>query len=394
MICGNANTEHCTMAGKPMARVIESNDRLTASLLPHLPQGNLVMSTFSLGTVLGMVLAGSKENTKKQLLGVFGTDKDEEVEDGFQQVLQVVKGFKESPDVKLHLANKLYSEEKFKVLPAYTKILKSSFGTSPESKSFVEHPGASQKAINEWVEEQTNKKIKDLLPDGSVNSNTRVVLVNAIYFKGDWKNKFDPKLTKELDFNVDKDTKVKVPMMFQEAKYSLLEDIKELDGASALRMPYKGESLDMVFILPKENSNLAKLEKKLSDVKLSKVFDDFGHESKVKAFIPKFKVESSLELNEPLNAVGIKDMFDQSSADLSGISGANNLFVSVVVQKAFIEVNEEGAEAAAATGAVVMFRSLPPPTPVFKCDRPFYYMIRERSSGLVLFSGRIVNPKD
>ena len=149
----------------------------------------------------------------------------------------------------------------------------------------------------------------------------------------------------------------------------------------------------MVFILPKENSNLAKLEKKLSDVKLSKVFDDFGHESKVKAFIPKFKVESSLELNEPLKAVGIKDMFDQSSADLSGISGANNLFVSVVVQKAFIEVNEEGAEAAAATGAVVMFRSLPPPTPVFKCDQPFYYMIRERSSGLVLFSGKIVNPQ-
>ena len=147
-----------------MARVIESNDRLTASLLPHLPQGNLVMSTFSLGTVLGMVLAGSKENTKKQLLSVFGTDKDEEVEDGFQQVLQVVKGFKESPDVKLHLANKLYSEEKFKVLPAYTNIVENSFGTSPESMSFVEHPDSSQKAINEWVEEQTNKKIKDLLP--------------------------------------------------------------------------------------------------------------------------------------------------------------------------------------------------------------------------------------
>ena len=147
-----------------MARVIESNDRLTASLLPHLPQGNLVMSTFSLGTVLGMVLAGSKENTKMQLLGVFGTDKDEELEDGFQQVLLIVKGFKESPDVKLHLANKLYSEERFKVLPAYTKILKSSFGTSLGSMSFVEDPGASQKAINQWVEEQTNQKIKDLLP--------------------------------------------------------------------------------------------------------------------------------------------------------------------------------------------------------------------------------------
>ena len=133
-------------------------------------------------------------------------------------------------------------------MSAYTKILKSSFGTSLGSMSFVEYPGASQKAINEWVEEQTNQKIKDLLPDGSVDINTKIVLVNAIYFKDDWNNKFDPKLTEELDFNVDKDTKVKVPIMLREAKYSLMEDIKELDGASALRMPYNGESLGMVFI--------------------------------------------------------------------------------------------------------------------------------------------------
>jgi len=371
---------------------VASNDQMTASLVPHLPAGNLVMSSFSLGTVLGMVLAGARDKTKEQLLTFFGGRSEESVASGFRELLEVVKTHKEGGNVTLQTANRIYSEDTFTVLPEYSGHLEAHYQAKPMAVSFMGQPEKSRQEINTWVSGQTNDKIKDLIPSGAVDGNTRVVLVNALYFKGDWMRKFDAKHTQDQDFHVDEKTQVKVPMMYQKQKFGL-KTIKELDDAAALRMPYKGESLDMILVLPNKKSSLESVEKKMQALDLAQAFSRMP-EAKVKTYVPKFKVESTLELNAPLEKVGISSMFDAGSADLSGISGQRDLFVSLVVQKAFIEVNEEGAEAAAATGAVMMMRSMKMPIdePTFRCDRPFAFMIRERSSGLVLFSGRVVNP--
>ena len=207
------------------------------------------------------------------------------------------------------------------------------------------------------MSDQTNSKIKDLLPSGSVSSDTRVVLVNALYFKGDWATKFDPKRTTESDFFVDSKTKVRVQMMRQKAKFGL-KTIQELDNATALRMPYKGETLDMIIILPNEKSSLNAVEEKMKTVDMTLALSEFFDGENVRTTIPKFKVESTLELNEPMKRIGVNDVFDMGSADLSGISGKKDLYVSLIVQKAFIEVNEEGAEAAAATRAVTRMKSM------------------------------------
>lgn len=369
---------------------VRSNDQMTTSLLPHLPTGNLVMSSFSLGTVLGMVLAGARDKTKEQILRLFGLTEEHQIASGFKELGMVVKTHQEGGNVTLQTANRIYSEQGFSILPDYSQHLEQHYGAKPVSVSFVEQAEKSRQEINGWVSDQTNSKIKDLLPSGSVSSDTRVVLVNALYFKGDWANKFNPKQTVELDFFVDPKTTVKVPMMRQKAKFGL-KTIKELDDATALRMPYKGETLDMILILPNEKVGLDATEKKMQTIDLAPALADFYERGNVHTTIPNFKVESTLQLNEPMKMMGVTDVFDMGSADLSGISGKRDLFVSLVVQKAFIEVNEEGAEAAAATGAVMNMRSMVI-DPEFLCNRPFYYMIRERSSGQVLFSGRVVNP--
>jgi len=180
-------------------------------------------------------------------------------------------------------------------------------------------------------------------------------------------------------------------MMYQEQKFGLLENIAELEGASALQMPYKGENMDMVLVLPHQKSDIVSLENQMAKANLSQVLGSFGPKTNVEIYIPKFKVESTLELNKPIQNIGITDIFDVSKADLSGMTGNKNLYVSTVIQKAFVEVNEEGAEAAAATGAVFMSKSAPM-SKIFECNRPFIFLIREKSSGLVLFSGRMINP--
>jgi len=388
----SADLRSLKMTESAKASAVTSNDQMTISIMEHLSAGNLVMSSFSLGTVLGMVLAGARDKTKEQLLSFFGSQSEEMVASGFRELLDVVKTQKESGNVTLQTANRIYSENTFNILAEYSGHLEAHYKAQPISVSFMGQPEKSREDINTWVSDQTNSKIKDLLPSGAVDGNTRIVLVNAIYFKGDWMRKFDPERTEDQDFHVNPETQVKVPMMYQKAKFGL-KTVNELDDAEALRIPYKGESMDMILILPNEKSNLDSLEKKMKGVDLSQAFSNMS-ETKVKTFVPKFKIESTLRLNEPLQRVGITSMFDSGTADLSGISGNKDLFVSLVVQKAFIEVNEEGAEAAAATGAIMMTRSMPVPMiePTFRCDRPFYFMIRERSSGLVLFSGRVVNP--
>jgi len=254
--------------------------------------------------------------------------------------------------------------------------------------NFGGDPNGSRLTINQWVEDKTNAKIKDLLPDGTINSMTAAVLVNAVYFKGDWLNKFDPNSTQPGDFKASPSVKFRVNLMHATKKFDYGRN-RDLEF-HVLQMPYKGEELSMVVLLPFADDGLEALEGKLNaEVLLNAVQET--RNMKVEVTLPKFKIEESIDLTEKLGLMGIVDLFSDS-ADLSGVTADVPLKVSKVVHKSFIEVNEEGAEAAAATGAVMMLRCMPAPPPLFTADHPFLFGIFDKRTEVFLFWGRIAHP--
>ncbi|XP_060063867.1 LOW QUALITY PROTEIN: leukocyte elastase inhibitor-like [Ylistrum balloti] len=246
---------------------------------------------------------------------------------------------------------------------------------------------AARREINDWVSTQTAEKIQDLLPQGSLNPLTAMVLVNAIYFKGDWKTKF--KVTKDMTFHSLKGQEKTVKMMFQKAtKFPLKHD----DDKKVLELPYKGNSLSMVIILPDDRDGLSALEEKLTPSALKGLMTDMPP-IKVEVFLPKFKLKSGFELSEVFQQMGMKDLFDKTKADLSGIDASRMSYVSAIFHQAFVDVNEEGTEAAAATATavVMMKRSLPRPPLQFKADHSFMFVIEDNRSDTILFVGRFVD---
>jgi serine protease inhibitor len=303
---------------------------------------------------------------------------------------------KTNKKITLNSANRIYYSIDNFLHKTYVQSTRELFLAEPIGMNFG-RAEQSRTAINQWVEEETNKKIQELIPEGSFNALTKLVLVNAIYFKGNWDVKFDKSKTQKRDFHVSPTQTVQTDMMFSTNKYGMLSDVKDLQGATALDMPYKGKRLSMIFLLPNHNHNsLADLEEAMSKVADLNSILRFGRKTKVKVTLPRFKLESQFDLVQPLMQLGMTDMFDENKADFSGMTGGTNkgLFVSQVAQKAFIEVNEEGAEATAATFAVVQSRSgwVYPPTPTFTCNRPFMFLIRDNLTGMILFSGHVTDP--
>ena len=256
-----------------------------------------------------------------------------------------------------------------------------------EEITFSENEKAA-KTINGWVEKQTNSKIKGLFTKDDFGGSTELVLVNALYFKGKWLNKFRKAGTANQKFHVTTSKTVEMPMMRNQGQYSvtILEDLK----AKALPLPYTGESFHMVIILPDEKNGLDAVEQRLPKFDFAKGFE-FSRPMVYQVSVPKFKIESTFELKETMESLGVQDIFVQGKADLSGISdNANNLHVSRIVQKAFVEANEEGSEAAGTT-AVVVTKSRPQ---TFVCDHPFIFFIKDSKTGLILFMGRMVDPSE
>ena len=253
-------------------------------------------------------------------------------------------------------------------------------------------------SINSWVEEQTNQKIKDFLSPNSVNNLTVLVLINAIYFKSAWNNNFNDFSTREADFFVSKKEKIKVKLMFQKverASYYCSIDL----SCQVLKLPYRFGALSMFILLPdKTSSSLKDLEKKLTADHLVNIDSGFEQCPDVNLWLPKFKMEENLELKEVLCNLGMKSIFELGSADLSGIDGTKDLYVSSVVHKAFLDVNEEGTEAAAATAMMMQTAGccavVSREDPVeFRADHPFLFFIREERAKAILFLGRAVAPK-
>lgn len=352
-------------------------------------KGNLIISSFSLMTAMGMVYLGTSGKTEKQMKSsLFNSKPKEEVGKLNQYVTDKwVTDVAENPNANFFKgANRIWVDKSFKLLPEYEKSVKKYYFTVPRTEDFATQAEKARKDMNEFVANQTDNMLKDFLSKGSVSSSTKVVLINALYMKGVWATKFAPKDTEEADFHVDKKTKVKVQMMHVKAKFrwTVFDE-----GATALELPYKGDTATMVIILPDKDKDLYAIEKKMYKKDFATMFER-GPPRKAHVWIPRWKTGKMLDLEKPLKALGNTHLFD--NADLGGMTKQAGLRLSKVIQECIIEVDEEGTKAAAATAVAASARSIPSPPLKFKADRPFVFAIVEKATGLLAYSGRIVDP--
>ncbi|KAI3355079.1 hypothetical protein L3Q82_017961, partial [Scortum barcoo] len=295
----------------------------------------------------------------------------------------------------LSLANRLYGEQSYQFVEDFLAETRKHYNAELESVDFKSSAEAARVNINGWVEKQMEGKIKDLLTPDAVDGSTKLALVNAIYFKGNWNKQFKEEMTVDAQFRVNKNDTKPVKLMCQKSTFSLTS----IPGASCqiLEMPYEGEKLSMLIFLPDDmqddTTGLEKLEKELTYEKFVEwTRPDMMGQTEVEVRLPRFKMEETYDLKDVLISMGMTDAFDVTMSDFSGMSPANDLVLSKVVHKAFVEVNEEGTEAAAATGAIMTERSIMIPA-TFIADHPFLFFIRHNPSKSVLFAGRYCSPE-
>ncbi|KAJ4925474.1 hypothetical protein JOQ06_018204 [Pogonophryne albipinna] len=302
---------------------------------------------------------------------------------------------KDDAPYALSLANRLYGEQSYQFVERFLEETKTYYSAELESVDFKASAEAVRVNINSWVEGQTQGKIKDVLAEGVVDNMTTLVLVNAIYFKGKWDKQFKEGSTVDAPFKMNKNDSKSVKMM-QEKSTFLITSITEFN-CQILEMPYKGKDLSMLIFLPNEiedeTTGLEKLEKELTYEKFVEwTHSDMMSETEVEVRLPRFKMEESCDLKDILISMGMVDAFDVRMSDFSGMSPANDLVLSKVVHKAFVEVNEEGTEAAAATAGMLTERALLVPF-TFIADHPFLFFIRHNVTKSVLFAGRYCSPE-
>jgi serpin B len=351
--------------------------------------GNLFLSPYSISTALAMTFAGAGTDTSKEMRRTLHLpEQDEVVHSGFEALQKQLFPAK-AGEVELVEANRLFAQKSFVFRPEFLDLVAQRYSAPVESLDFIKESEASRQHINGWVAKQTRDKIKDLLAPGVINDQTRLVLTNAIYFKAQWRSPFDKEQTQKQNFFTSSG-KVKVPLMEQTGNFGYAER----DKVQVLELPYVGNSLAMVVVLPKKRDGLAEVEKSLSPEMLSKWLGAL-QSNEVEVSLPRFRIEGTFSLGEPLGALGMKAAFDcdGGSADFSGMDGQRDLCISAVIHKAFVQVDESGTEAAAATAVVMNKADAVGPQPVsFRADHPFLFFIRDRQSGSILFWGRLTNP--
>jgi serpin B len=370
--------------------VVNANNQFALDLYLQLKKstGNIFFSPYSISTALAMTYEGARGKTAQEMQSVFHFPTDEKLRrSSFAAIQNQIN--KSDSKYKLSIANALWAQNDYSFLSEYTNVLQQYYGGKATNVDFKNSTEESRQIINKWVEDKTNNKIKNLFPAGSLDSMTRLVLTNAIYFKGTWIKQFEKKQTRDTDFRVNATSIVKVPMMQrtgEDAKFNYTES----DNLQILEMPYEGDKLSMIVLLPK-NDNLSSLESSLS---LGKINDWRSklREQRVDVFMPKFTFDTKYSMNETLANMGMPTAFTYS-ADFSGMDGTQDLYIQKVIHQAFVDVNEEGTEAAAATGVSVGLKSaMPQQTPIFRADHPFVFIIQDKENGNILFLGRVSNP--
>lgn len=375
-------------------------------------EGNLFFSPFSISTCLAMTYAGANGGTAKEMAQVLHLQNNPvDTAKSFAGLQAQLNDAQKGNGIELSTANGLWAQQQHAFVPAFLATARDQYQAHLKEVDFSTAAEPARQEIDDWVSTKTRGKIADLLPPGVLNTFTRLVLVNAIYFKGRWAETFKTNLTAIDFFTVTSARKVQIPLMHLKARFRYAE----LDGFQLLELPYAASEtpagspapgpliarpanappdagrLSLVVLLPKDPDGLKPLENSLGEAALANWLARAAPRQ-VDVFFPKFKMTAQFRLAQTLAGMGMPRAFSPQ-ADFSGMDGERDLFISAVVHKAFVEVNEEGTEAAAATGiAIEMTAVVPRPAPVFRADHPFIFLIRDELSGSVLFLGRVVDP--
>jgi serpin B len=387
-----------TTAASDRAEAARGNNAFAIELYGQLRNqtGNLFFSPEGISTALAMAYAGARADTAAEMaktlhftmppghlhpaMGALLRDRNA-AHDGYQ----------------LKEADALWVQTGYSLLPEFIKLNKDNYEADLNHVDFISATEASRQTINIWVEQRTENKIRELLQPGSLDRYTRLVLTNAIYFKGDWEERFKKEDTKGEDFWLFAARAIKTPLMH------LTKGFNYFDGVSfqALEIPYKKKELSMIVLLPKAMEGLSAFEQSLTPANMQQLLGQL-RPARTAVAIPKFKMEAQFRLTDTLIAMGMKEAFDMKMADFSGVASREtmqrdgNLSISAVIHKAYVDVNEAGTEAAAATAvSVIALAARPtPPTPpiIFRADHPFMFLIRDNRSGGILFIGRVTNP--
>lgn len=370
--------------------VVKGNTEFALNLYEKLKseKGNLFFSPYSISTALAMTYGGARGKTETQMAKTLCFKLDQaQLHPAFGQLELKLKENLDTGSILLNTANSIWPQDKYLFLKNYTNMLEKNYNVTVTPVNYKGNLEKVCKQINTWVEEKTVNKIKDLIQPIHLNKLTRLVLVNAIYFKGNWASQFNKEHTKDAPFWITPEDSIDVPMMFKKGKFGYGEH----DSLQILELPYKGREISMFVILPLEKEGLDRLQKNLTVEKLTE-WTKHTSTKEVKVYLPKFKVTSQFDLSKTLISMGMVNAFTKNKANFSGMDGKKKwLYISSVIHKAFVDVNEEGTEAAAATAVAMRALSMPEPPPVVLADHPFLFVIRENSKQNILFIGRIVD---
>ena len=377
--------------------VCSSSNTFTQQLYVQLSIGkkeNLLLSGFSITTAMAMIFLAARDEASKEIQECFGfhTDLDEH-KLGYKDILKHLASCN-NKDAELIISQKIFADNRLEIPELFTVDTHDSFGAETTKLDLAEP--ASADIINKWVKEATKGKIESIANGNDFNSDTLMMLLNAIYFKCNWDQKFNSDNTKEQDFYLsgqEAGPKVKAQMMTLGDVNLQTIFIRSLD-ARAVELPYKGNKFSMIFILPEREDGFDEMDQRLRDVDLNNELSFGKGRTKFNVKIPKFKLESSQDLNEQLKSLGVKTAFVSGRSNFGGISKEPNqeTFLKTVRQKAVIEVDEAGTEAVACTGVVAYAKCAPIQPCSFICNRPFIFLIRQQETGLILFIGRMMNP--
>ena len=383
-------TDDTDSTQRGIQELVNANNKFAFELYLELDKnenGNIFYSPYSLSSALAMTYEGAKGQTADEMKSVFHFPETNTLRTNFAAIYNNIN--KKDKPYELRTGNALWAQQDYSFLKEYTDKVEKYYGGKVENLDFIRKTEISRQMINTFIEEQTNNKIKDLIPQGALTPLIRLVLTNAIYFKGTWTWEFDKSDTHDQDFKITSANIIKTPMMFMDndkAKFNYLD----LGDLQILELPYKGEEISMLIVLPTEN---------LEAIRSSLTAENFEEwksqlrEDKLDAiYLPKFEFNTKYFMNDALSARGMPTAFS-NSADFSGMTGEKNLFISLVIHQAYIKVDEEGTEAAAATAVGVGLTSASvSPRREFKVDHPFIFIIQEKETGNILFIGRVTDP--
>lgn len=367
--------------------LVDGNTRFAVELYKKLAEtdGNIVVSPYSISSALAMTYAGARGQTAEEMRNTLHfalpPDRLHPAFGGTTRWLASAGGRKPN---ELGIANALWAQKGLGFVPEFLDITGQSYGAGLREVDFATDPGGSRQTINRWVEEWTRDRIKDLLTEKDITSRVRLVLTNAIYFKGEWKHQFDKQRTFDGDFETAPGVKVKVPMM---RRSEMKLRASQSGPWRMLELPYAGDRLAMVVLLPAKRGGLKEAESRLTAAEFQQGLDRLA-ETEIDVFLPRFKFTSRFELGHTLSEMGMPTAFSDA-ADFSGITPGGGLHIKDVIHGGSVEVDEVGTVAAAATH-VIMEESA---KPEFHADQPFLFLIRDTRAGNILFLGRVADPR-